>query len=83
MERPLTHMIPSDGHPLNLAEYKNAGGYQALKKALGMTPQDVRDIVKDSNLMGRGGAGFPTGVKWGFVPMGDDTSELERLNDRD
>lgn len=79
MERPLTHMIPSDGHPLNLMEYESSGGYQALKKALGMTPLAVIDIVKDSNLMGRGGAGFPTGVKWGFVPMGDDASEVKYL----
>jgi NADH-quinone oxidoreductase subunit F len=43
-------------------------GYAALKKALSMTPEDVIAEVKKSNLRGRGGAGFPTGVKWGFIP---------------
>lgn len=43
-------------------------GYTALKKALGMTPDDVINEVKKSNLRGRGGAGFPTGMKWGFIP---------------
>jgi NADH-quinone oxidoreductase subunit F len=46
---------------------KNGGGYGALKKALGMTPAAVIDAVKASGLRGRGGAGFPTGMKWGFV----------------
>lgn len=49
--------------------YERAGGYEALKKALtSMTPRQVIDEVKASNLKGRGGAGFPTGVKWGFMP---------------
>ena len=43
-------------------------GYTALKKALGMSPDDIIAEVKKSNLRGRGGAGFPTGVKWGFIP---------------
>ncbi len=43
----------------------------ALRKALGsMTPQEVQDMVKAANLRGRGGAGFSTGLKWSFVPMG-------------
>lgn len=47
-------------------------GYQALEKALKeMTPEQIIDAVKRSNLRGRGGAGFPTGMKWGFVPKGD------------
>jgi len=45
------------------------GGYSALKKALIMNPEDIREEVKKSGLRGRGGAGFPTGVKWGFVPQ--------------
>jgi NADH-quinone oxidoreductase subunit F len=48
--------------------YEKAGGYQQLRKALGMKPEDITNEVKASNLRGRGGAGFATGVKWGFVP---------------
>src|SRR3954451_21270861 len=48
--------------------YTKNGGYEGLKKALSMTPEEVIGIVKESNLRGRGGAGFPTGMKWGFVP---------------
>ncbi|MCA9679130.1 MAG: NADH-quinone oxidoreductase subunit NuoF [Myxococcales bacterium] len=51
-----------------IAGYEKAGGYQALRKALGMRPEDITAEVKTSNLRGRGGAGFSTGVKWGFVP---------------
>jgi NADH-quinone oxidoreductase subunit F len=47
------------------------GGYAALKKALGMTPEAVIEEVKASGLRGRGGAGFPTGLKWSFMPKGD------------
>ena len=49
--------------------YEREGGYAALRKVLGgMTPADVVEVVKESGLRGRGGAGFPTGMKWGFVP---------------
>ena len=54
-----------------LAGYRRDGGYQALPKALKMTPDEVIQTLKDSALRGRGGAGFPTGVKWGFIPQGD------------
>jgi NADH-quinone oxidoreductase subunit F len=54
-----------------LAAYRRTGGYQALPKALAMAPDQVIQTLKDSALRGRGGAGFPTGVKWGFIPQGD------------
>ncbi|MBW7891780.1 MAG: NADH-quinone oxidoreductase subunit NuoF [Chitinophagaceae bacterium] len=71
MERPLTEHIKQDGTPLSLKEYEAVGGYQGLRNALKVSPADVMNVVKDSKLRGRGGAGFPTGVKWSFVPMGD------------
>ena len=48
--------------------YLATGGYRALRKALEMTPKDIIEEVKTSNLRGRGGAGFPAGMKWSFVP---------------
>lgn len=51
-----------------LAVYKQHGGYQSARKALEMTPAAIIDEVKKSQLRGRGGAGFPTGLKWSFVP---------------
>jgi NADH-quinone oxidoreductase subunit F len=54
----------------SLTTYQRDGGYAALKKALAMSPEDVINVVKDSGLRGRGGAGFPTGVKWTFLPKG-------------
>src|SRR3990170_8831147 len=52
-----------------LAAYEDQGGYVALRKALAMGPAEVVETVKASNLRGRGGAGFPTGMKWGFIPQ--------------
>ncbi len=51
-----------------LEAYFACGGYKPLKKALGLTPAEVIDEVKKSNLRGRGGAGFPAGLKWSFIP---------------
>ncbi len=51
--------------------YQVQGGYQALERALGMAPADIVTAVKDSGLRGRGGAGFPTGMKWSFIPPKD------------
>ncbi len=52
-----------------LEAYEGRGGYSALDKAFAMTPDDVINAVKESGLRGRGGAGFPTGMKWGFIPQ--------------
>jgi NADH-quinone oxidoreductase subunit F len=79
MERPLTKNIHPDQEPLAIDEYEREGGYQGLRKALSMTPQEVQQEVKASTLRGRGGAGFPTGVKWSFVPMGADARRPKYL----
>lgn len=71
--------------------YVKNGGYEALKKAVLMKPTEVIEIVKASNLRGRGGAGFPTGVKWSFIPQNEpikyvvvnaDESETGTFKDR-
>jgi NADH-quinone oxidoreductase subunit F len=75
-----------------LKTYEENGGYAALKKALGMKPAEVIDEVKASNLRGRGGAGFPTGLKWSFIPQNEpvkyvavncDESETGTFKDRE
>lgn len=59
VDRPDSHTIES---------YLSSGGYSALRKALGMDPGEITDVVKKSGLRGRGGAGFPAGIKWSFIP---------------
>ena len=59
----------ADERPWKITNYERRGGYKALRKALKMTPDEVISTVKDSGLRGRGGAGFPTGMKWSFVPQ--------------
>lgn len=80
MEQPLTQNIHPGEEPLDLRGYERAGGYRALHKALEqMTSKEVQEEVSNSNLRGRGGAGFPTGKKWSFVPMGDGAPQPKYL----
>ena len=71
MEKVLTKNIQPDGRPLDAEAYERAGGYQGLRQTLKLAPKEVTEVVKKSNLRGRGGAGFPTGMKWSFVPIGE------------
>ncbi len=61
-----------DADAFTLDGYQRVGGYLGLRTALGMAPGEIVQMVKDSGLRGRGGAGFLAGMKWGFIPQGDD-----------
>jgi len=60
-----------DAGARSYAGWVQRGGYQGLRKALGMTPDAIIEELKASGLRGRGGAGFPTGLKWSFMPKND------------
>lgn len=74
MDKPLTEHLKPDGTALSLREYEAGGGYEGLRKALRLPPRNVQDEVTRSGLEGRGGAGFSTGKKWSFVPMGPEAA---------
>ena len=72
LDRPLTRNVRPDRAPTDMAAYEANGGYRGLRRAIGeLSPADCLQIIEDSKLRGRGGAGFPTGMKWSFVPMQD------------
>ena len=76
VERPLIYAnLRKPGYSIDLDCYIKHGGYEALKKAVAMKPEDVCKEVEISGLRGRGGAGFPTGTKWSFVPKKADPKE--------
>ncbi len=65
---------------IEFSSYKARGGYEAFKKVLGMKPEQVIDIIKGSGLRGRGGAGFPTGMKWAFANKDPKTPKYLIIN---
>lgn len=76
MEKVLTKNIRDNREPMWIADYEKAGGYEAVKKALAeFKPTEVAGKIKEAGLRGRGGAGFPTGVKWSFMPRFEDKPE--------
>ena len=67
-EEPVLSRYFGDAGARSFDGWVKRGGYEGLKKALGMTPEAVIEEIKNSGLRGRGGAGFPTGLKWSFMP---------------
>jgi NADH-quinone oxidoreductase subunit F len=70
-ETPVLSKYFGDRDAISLEGFRKRGGYQGLQKALSMAPAEIVDVVKASGLRGRGGAGFPTGIKWSFMKLGD------------
>jgi NADH-quinone oxidoreductase subunit F len=72
------HADPKGRKVISYADYTATSGYDGLRKALTMKPEEVTDTVKTAQLRGRGGAGFPTGLKWTFLPPAEG-SQADRL----
>lgn len=70
----------ADRHIVGIEEYVRTGGYKALEKALDSKPEDIISTVKDAVLRGRGGAGFPAGLKWSFLPDPDGDRRYLAIN---
>ncbi len=79
-ETPILSRYFGDAEARTLDGWKKRGGYRALEKALGSTPEEIINEVKESGLRGRGGAGFPTGMKWSFMKHGDGKSHYLCVN---
>jgi NADH-quinone oxidoreductase subunit F len=79
-DKPLTRHFKPGPEPPSLAEYQRGGGFSGLRRALTeLSPEQLKQQLKTSGLRGRGGAGFLTGVKAGFVPSGDDAPRRRYL----
>ena len=70
-ETPVLSQYFGDAEARSLQGWRTRGGYKGLEQALSMSPGEIVDVVKASGLRGRGGAGFPTGIKWSFMKPGD------------
>ncbi|MBU14890.1 MAG: NADH-quinone oxidoreductase subunit F [Gammaproteobacteria bacterium] len=80
VSNPLTKNIDMSRSPLEIAAYEANDGYQSVHKiAAGLGSNDVLETIKGSGLKGRGGAGFPTGLKWSFVPQGENSPQQKYL----
>ncbi len=71
---------PAERHIVHYDEFVKKGGYQGLRQAIGMDRGEIVDIIKDSVLRGRGGAGFPCGLKWSFLPAPDGGKRYLAIN---
>ena len=73
-------ILPEIPELYKLSVYKSNGGYEMYKKAITMTQSELIDEVKKSGLAGRGGAGFSTGMKWSFMPKGNEKPKYLAIN---